>query len=257
MAKDADKDQYLLSSVNNTLGLLDVLSHHSSLTLAELQRETGYDKARLFRMLYTLEKNGLVSKDANARYSLGLKLLHYGGIVASRQDVVQVAQGPMRRFCQRTGLSSHLTRRNDTRVVTVHIEDPVDGMCVTARVGMSAPIYATAGGRAILANLPEDELLRILSDVEFKQYSQNSVKGVSDLYALLDDVRSCGYADDIDDRYQGFGSLAAPVFNHTGECVAAVGLVTLSSNVMRGRDRYSQELLALAEEISRGMGNES
>lgn len=43
-----DKDKYLLSSVNNTLRLLDVLAAGGSVSLAELARETGHDKASLF-----------------------------------------------------------------------------------------------------------------------------------------------------------------------------------------------------------------
>ena len=53
-----EKDRYLLSSLNNALCLLDLLSHASSLSLAELTHLSGMDKASVFRSLYTLEKNG-------------------------------------------------------------------------------------------------------------------------------------------------------------------------------------------------------
>lgn len=49
-----EKDRYLLSSLNNALCLLDLLSHASSLSLAELTHLSGMDKASVFRSLYTL-----------------------------------------------------------------------------------------------------------------------------------------------------------------------------------------------------------
>ena len=68
-----EKDRYLLSSLNNALCLLDLLSHASSLSLAELTHLSGMDKASVFRSLYTLEKNGYVQKLPEARYRLGMK----------------------------------------------------------------------------------------------------------------------------------------------------------------------------------------
>ena len=87
-----EKDRYLLSSLNNALCLLDLLSHASSLSLAELTHLSGMDKASVFRSLYTLEKNGYVQKLPEARYRLGMKFLYYGNLVAAQQDIVTAAR---------------------------------------------------------------------------------------------------------------------------------------------------------------------
>ena len=83
-----EKDRYLLSSLNNALCLLDLLSHASSLSLAELTHLSGMDKASVFRSLYTLEKNGYVQKLPEARYRLGMKFLlrKLGGGTAGYRD---------------------------------------------------------------------------------------------------------------------------------------------------------------------------
>lgn len=249
-----EKDRYLLSSVNNALSLLELFAHHSSLSLAELSRLSSFDKASLFRMLYTLEKNGFVIKTEDARYSLGLKLLHYGGLVAARQDVIAQARPYMQEFCQRTGLAAHLGRLSRDRVVTVHIEDPPYDIQVTARVGMNAPAYSTAMGRVLLAHLSEGELAALCENFSFKQYSPESVKNREELYALLEKVRRDGWAMDLDERFPGFGSLAVPVYDYSGRCVASVGLVTLSQNVRQNQLAYCSELMELAPDISRALG---
>ncbi len=253
-AESPAKDKYLLSSVNNTLRLLDVLAAHGSMSLAELARQTGHDKASLFRMMHTLEVNGFVAKDDEARYSLGLKLLYLGGTVVAGQDLTEVARPRMLAFCREQGVSVHLARLSGTRVITTDVETPATDLQVTGRVGMSARVHSTAMGRAILANLPEAELAQMMGAFKYIAYTPRSVRNDEELLAVLREVRACGYATDINDRYQGFGSLAAPIFDFSGKCVAACGIVTLAQAVEDNLEQYAQAVKALAATISADLG---
>ncbi len=248
------KDKYLLSSVNNTLGLLDVLAKHGSMSLAELARETGHDKASLFRMMHTLEVNGFVAKDAEARYSLGLKLLYLGGSVVAHQDLTEVARPRMLAFCREKGISVHLARLSGTRVVTTEVETPPRDLQVTGRVGMSARVHSTAMGRAILANLEEAELAHLMPSFKYIAYTPRSVQNDEELLAVLEKVRTDGFATDVNDRYQGFGSLAAPIFDFSGKCVAACGIVTLAQDVEENLGSYAAAVRELATTISADLG---
>ena len=248
------KDKYLLSSVNNTLGLLDVLAKHGSMSLAELARTTGHDKASLFRMMHTLEANGFVSKDDDARYSLGLKLLYLGGSVVAHQDLTEVARPRMMAFCREKGISAHLARLSGTRVVTTEVETPAADLQVTGRIGMSARVHSTAMGRAILANMDEAELERMMPSFKYVAYTPRSIKNDDELLAVLEKVRTDGYATDINDRYQGFGSIAAPIFDFSGRCVAACGIVTLAQAVEENLEAYAADIRELAHAISTDLG---
>ena len=248
------KDKYLLSSVNNTLGLLDVLAKHGSMSLAELARTTGHDKASLFRMMHTLEANGFVSKDDDARYSLGLKLLYLGGSVVAHQDLTEVARPRMMAFCREKGISAHLARLSGTRVVTTEVETPAADLQVTGRIGMSARVHSTAMGRAILANMDEAELAHMMLSFKYVAYTPRSIKNDDELLAVLEKVRTDGYATDINDRYQGFGSIAAPIFDFSGRCVAACGIVTLAQAVEENLEAYAADIRELANAISTDLG---
>ena len=248
------KDKYLLSSVNNTLGLLDVLAKHGSMSLAELARTTGHDKASLFRMMHTLEANGFVSKDDDARYSLGLKLLYLGGSVVAHQDLTEVARPRMMAFCREKGISVHLARLSGTRVVTTEVETPAADLQVTGRIGMSARVHSTAMGRAILANIDEAEVERMMPSFKYVAYTPRSIKNDDELLAVLEKVRMDGYATDINDRYQGFGSIAAPIFDFSGRCVAACGIVTLAQAVEENLEAYAADIRELANAISTDLG---
>jgi DNA-binding IclR family transcriptional regulator len=77
-------DKYLLSSLSNTLDILDLLSKHEELGVSEISRELNMGKASTFRMLYTLDKKGFVFKAPDAKYRLSIKFAIYGSVVLER-----------------------------------------------------------------------------------------------------------------------------------------------------------------------------
>lgn len=245
-----EKDRYLLSSLNNALGLLDLLSHASSLSLAELTHLSGMDKASVFRSLYTLEKNGYVQKLPEARYRLGMKFLYYGNLVAAQQDIVTAARPALQNLTLRCKLAVHLSCLNQERVVTICKEESPYDIQVTARVGMNAPAYATAMGQAILAFLPEKQLDVLLDRYTYKRYSPRSVTDQNQCRAILAEVRRSGYATDIDDRFPGFGSVACPVFDPSNHVIAAVGVVGLAQTIQDCTGNYVAELRKTASAIT-------
>lgn len=249
-----EKDKYLLNSVNNALSLLDLLSHHRQLSLADISRLSGLDKSVAFRTMYTLEKNGYVDKSEDAQYCLGMKFLYYGNLVATRQDILSVARPMLQQLSINCKLAAHLGSLSGERVVTICKEESPYDIQVTARVGMNAPAYATAQGRAILAYLPELVLDDLISRFQFKTYSPRSITTVDQLKKLLAEVRRTGYAEDIDDRFPGFGSIACPIFDHTGMVTAAVGVVGLTQDIQSRQDGYLVELMYTAQTISALLG---
>ena len=250
-------DKYLLSSVNNTLSLLDTLAAKGPMTLAELDRSTSFGKTSLFRMLHTLEVNDFIFKDSEARYSLGLKLLYLGSSVIARQDLADTARPRLRAFCTEQGLSTHLARLSGSRAVTIDVETPLRDLQITGRVGMSPRAHSTAMGRAILANLSDAERDEHLRGVDYVSYTDSSVKSEAELVTLLEQVKCDGFALDVNDRYPGFGSIAAPIFDYRGMCVAACGIVALSQTIAERTDELSQAVISLAADITGDLGYRS
>ncbi len=80
------KKPYLLSSVNNALKILDLLSVRDNIGVAEISRLLKLDKASVFKMLYTLEHRDYVIKTADAKYRLGIKFTNYGNLCGRTAD---------------------------------------------------------------------------------------------------------------------------------------------------------------------------
>lgn len=254
MAKQETKDPYLLSSLSTALSLLDLLSHHPRLTLAEVCAHSGLNKTVAFRSLYTLEKGGYVEKSPDGAYSLGIKFLYYGGLVLQRQDVLAIARPHLQSLALKCKIAAHLSNRNDTRVVTLQKEESPYDLQVTARVGMNAPLHTTAMGRVLLAWTPPEELETLAKKFTYKRYSSNSITSDRDLLHCLQKVRLQGFATDLDDRFPGFGSIACPIFDHTGAVAYAIGLVGLSQVIQSRQEEFRSSLSAAARDISLALG---
>ncbi|MFR3758594.1 helix-turn-helix domain-containing protein, partial [Hungatella sp.] len=69
---------YILSSVNNALKILDLLSVRDNIGATEIGRLLELDKSTVFKLLYTLEQRDYVLKTESAKYCLGYKFKNYG-----------------------------------------------------------------------------------------------------------------------------------------------------------------------------------
>lgn len=248
------EDKYLLTSLDNALHLLDILSHYNSLSLAELTRISNIGKTSVFRMLHTLEQNQYVEKLPDGRYVLGIKFLYFENNVAARYDVVTIARPYMAGLCFHCKNVVHLGILNENRIITVHKEISPYDLTITGRVGMNAPAYSTAMGKVILAHLPEVEAEAIIDSFTFKKYSTSSITTKKDFLITLQEIRKTGYATDINERYQGFGAIAVPIYNHTGHCTAALSIICLASDISSLITGNLAELKNTANEISAAMG---
>jgi DNA-binding IclR family transcriptional regulator len=107
------------------------------------------------------------------------------------------------------------------RVFMAYIAEGPQLVRLAGRVGEIVPINAAAGAKAILAFSPRDIISKFL-DVEFQQYTPNTITSKKQFLAQLDDVRSQGYALDIEEIAFGTVAIAVPVFNHEAIPVASL-----------------------------------
>ena len=81
-----DHDKYLLSSVTNSIRILDLLGEEELLGVAEISAKLKMNKTSVFRYLYTLETGGYVRKTSEAKYALGEKFVYMSDIVTRRRE---------------------------------------------------------------------------------------------------------------------------------------------------------------------------
>lgn len=201
-------------------------------TVSELSEATDLDRAVLYRLLETLTNEGFATRDEETRkYRLGLAMLELGVQAGQGLEVRRLAGPVLRGLMEDTGETACLAVRDrDDLVVVEVIEPPNRFVHVNYRVGFRHQLGKTAHGRALKAFLPE---------------------GAGD--AALASVRQRGVAYTRDELEQGASGVAAPVFDHTGKAVAAVGIVAPSSRLPEP-ESVALRVLRAAREISECLG---
>jgi DNA-binding IclR family transcriptional regulator len=215
------------------LSLLQALGdHNDGATVSALADATDLDRAVLYRLLETLTEEGFVTRDADTRrYRLGLSMLELGVRAAQGLEVRRLAGPPLRNLMDDTGETACLAVRDRDDLVVVEVVEPPERFVqVNYRIGLRHRLGVSAHGRALLAFLPE---------------------GARD--AQLQSVRQRGVAFTRDELEQGASGVAAPVFDHTGRSVAAVGIVAPSPRLPEP-ESVALRVLRAAREISERLG---
>ena len=254
-APEQKKDRNILSSLNHALKIMDLLSVRSNLGVTEISRITGYDKASVYKMLYTMQHRGYVVKTEDARYSLSSKLAANGGQDQSRQNVVDVAAPFLRRLRDLTGETVLLGVLNiNGKVIFTCKEEGLSPDSIRTRTAYEIDAYTNAAGKLLLANLDEAMRTSILSGIVVYPHTPETIADEAELIRELEALKTASYAEQYDENYIGHADIAAPVRDETGRCIAALSIACPTEVLRNKKEVFLPLLLNAADSISRKMG---
>ncbi|MGQ9584739.1 MAG: IclR family transcriptional regulator [Anaerolineae bacterium] len=248
---------YDVQSVNRALDILEAFDpEHPEWGVSALSRELRLHKATTYRLLQTLRARGLVEQNPlTGNYRLGLRLYELGLRVISPADLIYTARDYLRDLAARVGESASIAVLNGRDAVTISKADGQVPGGVVQTLGRSQRAHTTANGKVLLAHLPPTRLDALLSGVSLEPYTDRTITNPDQLRAHLAQVRRQGYALDNQETAPGLCCAAAPIRDHSGAVVAAIGISGPSSRLNWARDMEKiQEVVRAAEAISRHLG---
>ncbi|HBM75390.1 MAG TPA: IclR family transcriptional regulator [Clostridiaceae bacterium] len=252
-----NNDRYLLSSVYNTLKILDLLSEHEELGVAEISRMLDMGKTSVFRMLYTLEKEEYVHKTSNAKYKLGLKFAHYGSIVLERQDYLSVAKPFLQKLRDKYNQTTHLgilDEDNSFNIIFMEKEMSKSFFQMTSRIGSKKPAYCTALGKTLLANILDEDLEKKIKSFTLTKITDSTITDNDKLIEVLKKIREQGYGEDLEESEVGLICYAAPVRDITKNTIAAVSISGPAETMKKNKKSMVESVKETADEISKALG---
>jgi IclR family acetate operon transcriptional repressor len=210
-----------VASVARALALLDELSDsEEGLGVNELARRIGVNASTASRLLATLEGGGMVQRDGQGPYRLGLALVTLAERVITRLDLGALARPVLVELMELTGETATLSLPGEREAITVDSVPSRSSVVSTARLGRPSVSHATAVGKAMLAfgggGFPRERDLVALTDRTITD------RGV--LEAAVDEVRERGYATVFGEREPDVNAIAAPVWGRAGELAAILGI---------------------------------
>lgn len=161
------------------------------LALADLVRATGLPRATAHRLAVALEAHGLLRRDADGRFALGLHLAALGRAAAAAFPLAELAQPALTRLRDGTGESVQLYVPDGDRRRCVASLDSPNELRTIVPVGSVLPLERGSAGK-------------VLADPSA--------------------VGRRGWAESIEEREAGVASVSAPVTGPDGMVVAAVSV---------------------------------
>jgi DNA-binding IclR family transcriptional regulator len=200
----------------------------------ELARTCGVNRSTAWRLLATLEAQGLVERDpVTQRYSLGYAILQMaaGG---DHDALVRRARPVVERLATTTGETASLAVAKRFELVYV---DQVEAPTVMSPnwLGRPAPLHATSSGKAFLAWLPPEERAALLTPGRLKRYTSTTITTRPQLEHELEAVRRDGYSICVGELEETLWGVSAAVLNERERPVAIVTVWGPQHRVSRER----------------------
>jgi IclR family KDG regulon transcriptional repressor len=213
-----------ISAVSRTITVLEVLARHTAINLEQLAKETDLPKATLLRFLGTLASLGYVYRDPYDQYSLTLKMLSVGSRRLEHLDLPRIARPIAEELVEALGETVHMGIREENSAIYVLKVESLHAIRMHSRVGKTIPLYCTAIGKLLLAYLDESERNEIIDRLRFVACTANTLKTAQALQRELAGIRDVGWAMDLEEHETGVICLSAPIRDHTGRVIAAIGV---------------------------------
>jgi IclR family KDG regulon transcriptional repressor len=242
-------------SIHKALGLLTLFETYPVLSVARVVQLAGLPKATVIRLLAVLTEHRLIARTPDRSYQLGLRCLQLGTCVAERLDVRRVALPHMHHLRDLTGQSVQLAVIQGDEGVFVERCEGTTAVRLYLAVGKHAPLYAGASTRLLLAYCSPGRQAEILAAHPPVRYTPTTVVDPDQLRQLMDETRVHGWTVSRGELQPGSAEMAAPLFGHRREVIAALSIAGPDELYGPGSMReYLPHLRKTAAAISREMG---
>jgi len=246
-------------SVTRVIQVLEQLCASAEpVSLADLSRVLSTPKSSLAALLRGLAEKDLVVV-ADGAWRLGPGAFGLGSALTEARRRIQssdlIREG-MRSLAERSGETAlfAVRDRDDDRMTYVDVVESSKSVRFAVAIGDRRPLYATAGGRALLAAGDPRDVEAYLDRIRPEAFTGRTLTGKDELASAIGEARAAGYAQTVDQAAEGVTGTAAVIRDAGGTVVGALVLAAPSS---RSQDRLvelARMVVEAAASISGSLG---
>ena len=246
-----------VQSIDRAVAILRCFdSRHPTLGITEIAHLTGLSTSTAHRILMAMAANRLVRQTADRRYGLGpllVQLAHNGVMATTLRDVALPFMTSLRDEVDET-VGLHTLLSSGGRAVVDQVESHQELHRRYTDIGVPVPLHLGAPGRAILSMLPWERQEWWLSQ-PIDRVTPAQITDPALIRVELAQTRARGWAHSNAERTIGIRAIAAPIFDHTGAAIGAMGLSVPSVRMNDERSRqFGLRAKEVAWEVSKALG---
>ena len=220
----------------------------AGLTFVQITERLALPKSSTHALLRTMRERGHLTLDDAGRFRIGLRIWQAGQTHEQAFDLAETARPHLRAARDELRETVQLAVLDGIENVYLAKEDSDQRLVLQSRVGSRLPAYATGLGKALLAGLSDDEVIRRLDHEPLRRFTDSTITRPSDLLAALDEIRHRGYSTDHGEYTEGVVCVAVVVHDHSGGVAAAM---SVSVPAIRADDEFeARAVKVLAREAA-------
>lgn len=226
--------------------LFAIAATGTQLSVSEIASQVSIPESTAYRLLRTLEQNGIVERKVKGKISLGFRILDLARCLYQEIDreLFIIARPIMEKLTEECGETSVLMVRSGLHVVCIQSVESQRPIHFSLPNGRILPLHLSASGKAILAFENQAIIDHVLKD-------SNNLAAVK---ADLDRIRQQGYSvtvAEIDEDVMGIG---VPVYDVYGRIMASLTIAGPVERLKKQDDGcLAQTVLRAAAQISGGL----
>lgn len=246
--------QYQNKSLGKSFDIIEALCKEPK-TATELSRELGLNQTTLHRFLVTLIEIGIIEKLDDNKIRMSYKFIDLGKMAENHYDIVGDSRPFLEALAKKTGESVLISTFNNFSVSYLSKVESSQTVRIVLGPGDRVPSYTVASGKLFLANLEETLLKKYLAKVSLEKKTDNTITEKENLLNELVLIKEQGYAIDDQEYLIGLKGIAAPIYNSTGNVVAALSVAGVALRLDPDKTQSMiAHLLDYAKKISNTLG---
>ncbi|MFD7921659.1 IclR family transcriptional regulator [Streptomyces sp. NPDC059740] len=222
--------------------------------LSELSASSGLPLPTIHRLMRTLVSCGYVRQQPNRRYSLGPRLIRLGEN-ASRL-LGTWARPHLARLVEETGETANMALLDGDEIVYVAQVPSRHAVRMFTEVGRRVLPHTTGVGKALLANVPAEEVRALLGRTGMPAATDRTITDPDSFLEALGRVRQAGYA--VDDSEQEIGVRCLAVAVPDSPSAAAISISGPTGRLTEAAtDSFVPVLQEIAAQLSRTLATQN
>lgn len=249
IARTSPDDAGGVQVIRRVARILDAIRENpEGISLAQIARRTGIARSTVHRLVSALVAEGILANvSRNGRFRAGPTITSLAS--SATRDFILDFHPVMARLSRDLNETVDLAALEYDRVRFLHQVAAVQRLHAVSSVGAIFPAHCTANGKALLALLPEAEVLRLLPE-ELERFTPHTIVERARLLEELRMARQTGLAYDREEH--SLGICAIGTATHTANGMAVAVTVPVPAARFSGNEkRVATKLLAARRELDR------
>ncbi|MEN3366443.1 MAG: hypothetical protein V7606_3717 [Burkholderiales bacterium] len=244
-------------SLARGLAILGLFAEESGeLGVRDIARRLDISSSITHRLVRTLSEMGFLQQNPETqRYRIGSKAFEIGNTYLRFNNLETIAARELSVLADVHQLNTFLGIIEGKTVVYLLTMQSSGPITVRSVPGTRAPLHSTAIAKAILADLSDDEILKVLGPGSLEAVTPHTKTDPLAILKDIHEVRRKGYAISDEEYVDGVLTIGASVRDRTGLAIAGIsGSVPRQLHKNSDTPRIGKLLIEAAARISKALG---